>query len=281
MKRLRPSVLLLTAVVCAAAALAADLPPLKTTTLGKGPTVVLVHGLGGSRTDWLPTTKRLLAGHRVVMVDLPGHGDSPALPDPFSLEAAAAELDAVLAEQNPDSTIVVGHQFGGIVALIEASAHPERMRGLILIDTPVKSPVPIPDQDKRRFVSFMDNSYDTFLALMFKPLGRDSTQGKLIHAGAATVPPNTIKSYLREMLNMDENKSLKALRVPLALLLTERSFPRDRTWGAMSKQLGWEDSTRVVPHRIADAGYWVMKDQPDSLAAFISEFQAAQLSAKR
>jgi pimeloyl-ACP methyl ester carboxylesterase len=155
------------------------------------------------------------------------------------------------------------------------------MRGLILIDTPVKSPVPIPDQDKRYFVSFMDNNYDAFLAMMFKPLGRDSTQGKLIHAGAATVPPNTIKSYLREMLNMDENKSLKSLHVPLALLLSERVSPPGQSWGETAKKLGWEDSTRVVPHRIADAGYWVMKDQPDSLAAFILDFEAAQLSAKR
>ncbi len=262
-------------------AFAADLAPLKATTLGKGSTVVLVHGLGGNRTDWLPTTKRLLANHRVVMVDLPGHGDSPTLPDPFSLEAAAAQLDALLAQQNPESTIVVGHQFGGIVALLAASAHPERMRGLILIDTPVKSPVPIADQDKRYFVSFMDNSYDTFLAMMFKQLGRDTTQGKLIHAGAAAVQPNTIKSYLREMLNMDGNNSLKALPTPLSLVLTERVYPKDRTWGAMSKQLGWEDSTRVTPHRMLDAGYWVMKDQPDSLASFIHAFAAERLAAKK
>lgn len=281
MKLARLSLLSLLALVSVTAVFAADPPPLKTTTLGRGSTVVLVHGLGGNRTDWLPTTKRLLANHRVVMVDLPGHGDSPTLPDPFSLAAAAAQLDAVLAQQNPDSTVVVGHQFGGIVALLAASAHPERLRGLILIDTPLKSPVPIPDQDKRYFVDFMDRSYDTFLAMMFKPLGRDTTQGKQIHAGASAVQPNTIKSYLREMLNLDANKSVKALPVPLALLLTERAFPKDRTWGAMSKQLGWEDSTRVAPHRVADAGYWIMKDQPDSLARFIDTFMAERIAAKR
>lgn len=282
MKLARLSALSLLVIGSVTAALAGDSPaPLKATTLGRGSTVVLVHGLGGNRTDWLPTTKRLLANHRVVMVDLPGHGDSPTLPDPFSLEAAAAQLDAVLAQQNPDSTIVVGHQFGGIVALLAVSAHPERQRGLLLIDTPVKSPVPIPDQDKRYFVDFMDRSYDAFLAMMFKPLGRDTTQGKQIHAVASAVQPNTIKSYLREMLNMDGNKSLKALQTPLALVLTDRTFPKDRTWGAMSKQLGWEDSTRVTPQRIADAGFWVMKDQPDSLAACIDRFASEHITAKK
>ena len=98
---------------------------------------------------------------------------------------------------------------------------------------------------------------------------------------ASAVQPNTIKSYLREMLNLDANKSVKALPVPLELLLTERAFPKDRTWGAMSKQLGWEDSTRVAPHRVADAGYWIMKDQPDSLARFIDTFMAERIAAKR
>ena len=272
MKLARLVVLTLLAAAIVTAAFAADPAPLKTTTLGKGSTIMLVHGLGGNRTDWLPTTKRLLATHRVVMVDLPGHGDSQTLPDPFSLQAAAAQLDAVMAQQNPDSTRLVGHQFGGVVALMEASAHPERMRGLILIDTPVKSPVPLADQDKRYFVEFMDRSYDQFLGMMFKQLGRDTTQGKQIHAIAASVPPVTIKSYLREMLNLDGNKMLKELKVPLALVLTERVYPKNTTWGDAAKKLGWDDSTRVVPKRIADAGYWVMKDQPDSLAGVVEGF---------
>lgn len=280
MKLVRTVVTVLLVALCVAVAFAADVAPLKTTTLGKGSTVVLVHGLGGNRTDWLPTAKRLLANHRVVLVDLPGHGDSPTLPDPFSLDAAAAQLDAVLAQQNPESTIVVGHQLGGVVALLEATAHPERMRGLILIDTPVKSPVAIEDQDKRRFVAFMDNSYDTFLGMMFKRVGRDTTQGKQIYASASTVQPNTIKSYFREILSMDANKSLKAVKVPLALILTETVGPVTDSWGVSAKKLGWEDSTRVVPYRIANAKYWVMKDQPDSLAGYIERFAGERVGRK-
>ena len=66
--------------------------------LGSGPTVVLVPGLGGTRTDWLPTVKRLREQFHCVVVDVPGQGYSP-LPDPFSLTAAAAALDAVVARQ--------------------------------------------------------------------------------------------------------------------------------------------------------------------------------------
>src|SRR6185503_776511 len=113
--------------------LAAQAPALKTTEFGRGPTVVLVHGLGSGRMQWMPTARKLLAGYHVVMVDLPGHGDS-AMPDPFTLNVAAAALDQVLARQKAESTIVVGQGMGGSIAVLAVQAHPEHVRGVIAID---------------------------------------------------------------------------------------------------------------------------------------------------
>ena len=121
---------------------------LKTTEFGRGPTIVLLHGLGSGRMVWMPTTRKLLAGHRVVMVDMPGHGES-ALPDPFSLEACAEALDQVLAKQKPDSTVLVAHGLAALIALQDVQAHPERVRGLIVIDAATRSPVPIPEQQQQ------------------------------------------------------------------------------------------------------------------------------------
>src|SRR5439155_18733919 len=45
---------------------------LETTEFGSGPTIVLVHGLGSSRLSWMPTARKLLAGPRVIIVELPG-----------------------------------------------------------------------------------------------------------------------------------------------------------------------------------------------------------------
>src|SRR5260221_5110486 len=67
----------------AIAAFAATPATLKTTELGHGPTIVFLHGLGGGRLQWMPVARKLLATNRVVLVDLPGHGDS-TMPDPFS-----------------------------------------------------------------------------------------------------------------------------------------------------------------------------------------------------
>ena len=57
--------------------------------LGRGPTVVLVHGLGSDANRWLGVARDLARDHRVVLVELPGHGLSPMV-SPFSLERAHA-----------------------------------------------------------------------------------------------------------------------------------------------------------------------------------------------
>ena len=262
-----------------AAPLHAEPVALKTTELGRGPTIVFVHGLGLSRNDWLPTARKLLSRYRVVLVDLPGHGDSP-LPDPFSFVSAGEALDAVLARLNPDSTIVVGHQFGGRVALAALAAHPGRAKGLMLIDVPVGIPLQIDDQQKKQFLDFMDRSFETVSRLLFSKLGRDTTQSKDLYAMVSQTQPATLKAFVREGFYSDGNKDAKAIKVPVRVLLTSRVWKDGETPGAVLKQLGWEDTTGT-PKRVPDSGLWVMKDQPDSLAAWIGAFAAERVAAKK
>jgi pimeloyl-ACP methyl ester carboxylesterase len=287
----RPAASRLTAVcLFAAAALAAALAlvsslalaapvALKTTELGRGPTIVFVHGLGASRSDWLPTARKLLGRYRVVLVDLPGHGDSP-LPDPFSFATVGDALDAVLAKQNPDSTIVVAHQIGGRVALAAFAAHPGRAKGLVLIDVPVGLPIAIDDQQKKQFLEFMEQNYEAVASRMFSNMGRDTTQSKAIYTMFTQTPPATVKAYVREGFFSDGNKDAKAAKVPEQLVVTSRVWKPGMTSGSVLKTMGWEDTTaRAI--RVADAAFWVMKDQPDTLAAIVSQFATARIAAKK
>ena len=177
---------------------------LKTTELGRGPTIVFVHSVGASRNDWLPTARKLLGRYRVVLVDLPGHGDSP-MPDPFSFASVADALDAVLAKQNPDSTVVVGHQLGGRVVIATLAAHPGRAKGLVLIDTPLDTPNPLSDQQRKRLLDVMEQNYEFVAKFMYGSMGRDTTQSKEIWAIFSQTPAATGKAYIREMLYTDGN----------------------------------------------------------------------------
>jgi len=274
-----------TLALCAATLFAARLlhaapPALKTTELGRGPVVVFVPGLGITRQQWMPTARKLVGTHRVVMVDLPGQGDSP-LADPFSFDACAQALDAVLAKEKPESTIVVAHSVGGVVAMRALAATPGRAAGLLLIDTQVKSPFPIPDQQRQQMVQFIEGNYDNFLKMAFANMGRDSAESALLFTQMAQTPPATIKTYLRSLLALDANKDAKAVQPVTRLLVSERGWREVRTPGAVMASLGFEDTSAYVPTRLGGAGYLAMKDQPDSLAAIIKAFSAERLAARQ
>jgi pimeloyl-ACP methyl ester carboxylesterase len=255
-------------------------PELKTTEFGRGPTIVFVHGLGGARTVWMPTARKLLGNHRVVMVDLPGHGES-GMPEPFSLEAAAQALGAMLAKQKAESTVVVAHGLGGLLALMAVHAQPDRIKGLIVIDGSARSNMQIPPQGMSMFNRMLDERYDDILRRMFLGFGRDTTQGIAIHAQAAKVPPANMKAYLRTLPTADASNALKNLKPAFLFVASSWRWPAGQTWEALAKTIGYEsvDSTRT--RRVADSGYWIMSDQPDSLAAVIADFTARTLSAKK
>lgn len=86
---------------------------------GRGPAVLLLHGLGTSRHIWQPLTGRLAVKHDIVAVDLPGFGDSPPLPTPEEPSPAtlAAAVAALLNELDLSSAHLVGNSLGGWVAL--------------------------------------------------------------------------------------------------------------------------------------------------------------------
>lgn len=253
--------------------------PVKTTVLGRGPTLVLIHSMGGTRTTWTPTVRKLTSGYRTVMVDLPGHGESP-LPDPFSLEAAADAIGEMLGTLKAESTVVVGQGMGGVVALLALSAHPERARGLVLIDASLVSPYQVPDQQRASMLQFVDQNYSTFLRSTFSRLGRDSVQGIQIHAQAAQVPPATVKAYFGAMLGLDATKAIQSARLPILAIGTERIWPEGRDSLEFVKQMGYEGAPGLAVRRLAGCGFLVASEQPDSLAAILRDFVSSHIGRK-
>ena len=261
-----------------AATLAAQTPAaLKFMELGHGPTVVFVHGLGGARLQWMPTVRKLITDHHVVMVDLPGHGDTP-MPDPFSLDACAAALDQVLAQQKAESTVVVAHGLGGALALLDASAHPGRVKGLIVIDASLKPPMAIPDQQKKAFMDYMDANFGDFLKRVYTMMGRDSAEGVALHARAALVPEPQMKAYFHALFDLDASRALKNLKTPLLFVGSARTWSDTTSWAVVGKTRGFDNPGAVRARRVANSGAQMFADQPDTLAAVIRQFEASPLA---
>lgn len=101
-----------------------------------GETVLVVHGVTGHGRRWRPLAEDHLPEVRIVAPDLLGHGHS-SWAAPWTIERQVAGLVEVLDEHTSGPVVVVGHSYGGALALALAATAPERVRGLVLLDPAV------------------------------------------------------------------------------------------------------------------------------------------------
>lgn len=100
-----------------------------------GETVVLSSGLGGASNYWTPQLPALTKRYRVLVYDHFGTGRSRGeLPEFYTVEAMAAELDGLLKQQVSGSVHFIGHALGGLIGLELARRSPELVASLLLIN---------------------------------------------------------------------------------------------------------------------------------------------------
>lgn len=113
------------------------------------PGLVLVHGGAAHAYWWTFLAPMFAEDWHVVALDLSGHGDSGRR-DSYSHEAWAREVMAVAdAAEFPGPPVLVGHSLGGLVTIQTASDYGDRLRGAVIIDTPVRRPDPESEEGAR------------------------------------------------------------------------------------------------------------------------------------
>ena len=110
---------------------------LSTYLLGKGDPVVLLHGLGGSKITWLPVLGPLAEHHRLIVPDLPGHGESDKPRADYSPRFYARAVRGLLKELGVEQAVLIGNSLGGRVVLELALRSPDRVAALALLDPSV------------------------------------------------------------------------------------------------------------------------------------------------
>jgi pimeloyl-ACP methyl ester carboxylesterase len=101
---------------------------------GKGPVLLLLHGIAGSSETWVPVMRLLQSDYTVLAPDFLGHGGSAKPPGDYSLGNQAAGIRDLLDALELERATVIGQSYGGGVAMQFAYQFPERCERLILVD---------------------------------------------------------------------------------------------------------------------------------------------------
>jgi len=237
------------------------------------PSVVLVHGGAANAAWWDHVAPFLAAEHRVMAIDLSGHGSSGRR-DRYSLDTWSEEALAVAHHESDSRPIIIGHSMGGFVALTAAHHHGAKMRGVAAIDSPVREMSP----EARTWLAKNSTlpphkvrpDRETILA-RFKTLPDDE--------GLEYIRRHIAEQSIREVeggwtwkfdpqifLNSQmEPEDLASAECEVALVRGERGMATTDITSSVAEILGGHVPVTLVP----DAGHHIMLDQPIALIALL------------
>lgn len=105
------------------------------------PLLLAVHGLGGAAWNWLALAPLLRSHVRMMALDLAGHGLTPAAGRSTTVGANRRLVDRFVREVAGEPVVLVGNSMGGLISILEASAAPDQVRGLVLVDPALPRPL--------------------------------------------------------------------------------------------------------------------------------------------
>jgi pimeloyl-ACP methyl ester carboxylesterase len=226
---------------------------------------------------WKPQVAALRESARVIAIDLPGFGESPAPPE-FTIEGVADAVAELLGELKVPKAVVCGLSMGGYVSLALARRHPDRLAGLILADTRagIDDSQAKAARDKSISAVREQGSAALFEGMLPKVVSEPTRRDKpdvveFLKAIAGRQRAESVAAALAAMRDRpDANPGLKNIAVPTLVLVGESDSV---TPGLSAANLAAQiKSSRLA--NIPGAGHLSNVENPAAFNAAVSEFVA-------
>jgi pimeloyl-ACP methyl ester carboxylesterase len=146
---------------------------------GKGTAVVLLHGFLENSSMWDAFVPEFSKKHRVITIDLLGHGQTEPLGYIQTMEDNADMVHAVLGELKIRKAIFAGHSMGGYVALAFAELYPDSVKGIALVNSTSKADSDERKTNRDRAVVAVKQSYTNFVRLSIANLFSEDNRERL------------------------------------------------------------------------------------------------------
>jgi 3-oxoadipate enol-lactonase len=187
--------------------------------VGRGESVVLIHGHPFDRTLWQPQLADLHAGFRVLAPDLRGFGQSPVTPGSVTMREYAADIEQLLDELGIGRAAIVGLSMGGLVTMELASAQPDRYWAIGLVATTAEPVTPTERAARRERADSVDRDglgslIDYMHTGLYGPACPPAVQAR-VDAIMAAAPPAGAAAALRGRAERPDYRArLAALDIP-------------------------------------------------------------------
>jgi len=204
-------------------ATSADGTPISYEVFGEGePALVFVHGWSCDARYWRAQVPAFSRKHRVAVLDLAGHGHSGSGRDRYTMAAFGEDVRAVTEAATDGKVILIGHSMGGSVIAEAARLMPDRVIGLIGIDTLENVEYPLTEDALKQMIAPLEEDFAggarEFVSGMLSPQG-DAKLREWILADMAAAPPHVALSAMKEMMGQyisgEAAKIFEQVRVPV------------------------------------------------------------------
>ena len=197
--------------------------------VGKGRAVVLLHGFLENKTMWQELASELNKKHRVITIDLLGHGESGCLGYVHSMEENAEVVHAVLSKLRIRKAIFVGHSMGGYVALAFSEMYPASLKALVLLNSTARADNEERKANRDRAIKTVKKDYTSFVRLsianLFSPDNRERLVDEIekVKIEALKTPLQGVVASLEGMkIRKDRENLLRFATYPTLLILGKK-----------------------------------------------------------
>jgi pimeloyl-ACP methyl ester carboxylesterase len=241
------------------------------------PALVLVHGWAFDRHVWDGQVPALSARHRVVTLDLAGHGESGGSRAAWTMAAFGEDVKAVVECVEAKEVVLVGHSMGGPVVLEAARRMPERVKGIVLVDTLLDVEARTPPAEVEAFAGQLLADYPTVVTQManenlFAPATPAAVRERILRH-ATSMPAPVSVALLRQSWSYDPVPALGEIRAPIRAVSADK-FPTNLEANRRHMP-GYEAA--IVP----GSGHYPMLEDPARFGAALDRALAQTLAAGR
>lgn len=234
------------------------------------PPLVFVHGAYCDHTDFAPQIEHFRRDHRVVAVDLRGHGESDKPEQEYTVAGFADDLAWLCRELGIHKPVVAGHSLGGMVALELAARFPDLPAAIVALDASILVPdssFPLLEQVNRaiRTPGYRDAILG-FMSMAFLPVDDPQRKERILDGMSRVAEHVMTSTWEHGLARWDSAAAAEACGVPV--LYVDHGAPNCDI--ARFRQL----CPQLVTGQTVGSGHWAMLEVPQQVDAMIERFIA-------